>query len=82
MPDIGRTRQIDSVDGVQSTMRKHRKSDEFRLGVQNEARRAKDKNIKEPLPTVKRRRLNLEAGRSELASRLQDINPLTRQYFE
>ncbi|XP_060592119.1 uncharacterized protein LOC132746863 [Ruditapes philippinarum] len=85
MPDIGRSQSVriitDSIDGLQATKREHPKSDELRLNLQHEARRATDENIKEPPPTVKRRRLNLEAGRSELASRLQEINPSTMKFF-
>jgi hypothetical protein len=91
MTDLGKSRQALSksariiTDGIQATMRKHAsapKTDQLRLEVQHEARRAKDKYIDRPLPPVKRRRLNLGAGRSELASRLQDINPSTRRYFQ
>ncbi|XP_060583228.1 chitin synthase chs-1-like [Ruditapes philippinarum] len=90
MTDLGKSRQALSksariiTDGIQATMRKHAnapKTDQLRLEVQHEARMAKDKYIDRPLPPVKRRRLNLGAGRSELASRLQDINPSTRRYF-
>lgn len=87
---LGRSRQALSKsariigDGIRATLRKNAnapKTDELRLGVQLEALRAKDKYIDRPLPPVKRRRLNLGAGRSELATRLQEKNPSNSRFF-
>jgi hypothetical protein len=90
MTDLGRSRQVLSktarimTDGIQATKWKHAnapKTDQLNLEMEHEANRAKDKYIDRPLPPVRRRRLNLGAGRSKLESRLQEINPSSKRYF-